>query len=121
MAVYSGFWQGEREGDLPLAAAAKFDFRIGAGGGLAGFSRRLIVTDAALAVFESEAVTVHLKDMNVMGKAIEERRAARSRVAPILGVPTYSSGGERDSSGAYPNRYRVPRRQSDSPLVGLHS
>jgi len=33
----------------------------------------LIVTDAALAVFESKAVAVHLEDMNVVGKAIEQR------------------------------------------------
>jgi hypothetical protein len=32
----------------------------------------LIVTDAALAVFEPEAVAVHLEDMNVMGKAIKQ-------------------------------------------------
>jgi hypothetical protein len=31
----------------------------------------LIVSDAALAVFEPEAVTVHLEYMNVMGEAIE--------------------------------------------------
>src|ERR1700730_11069340 len=34
---------------------------------LSGVSRRLIVTDAALAVFEPEAVPVHLEDVNVVG------------------------------------------------------
>jgi len=33
----------------------------------------VIVTDAVLAVFEPEAVAVHLEDMNVMGKTIEQR------------------------------------------------
>jgi len=33
----------------------------------------LIVTDAALAVFEPEAVAVELEDVNVVGKAIEQR------------------------------------------------
>jgi hypothetical protein len=40
---------------------------------LSRFSRRLIVTDAALAVFEPKAVAVQLEDVNVVGKAIEQR------------------------------------------------
>ncbi len=39
---------------------------------LGGFTRRLIVTDAALAVFEPKAVTVHLGDVNVVGEAIKQ-------------------------------------------------
>jgi len=35
--------------------------------------RRLIVIDGALAVLEPEAVAVHLEDVNVVGKAIEQR------------------------------------------------
>jgi hypothetical protein len=33
----------------------------------------LIVIDVALAVFEPEAVAIHLEDVNVVGKAIEQR------------------------------------------------
>jgi hypothetical protein len=33
----------------------------------------LLVTEAALAVFEPKAVAVHLEDVNVVGEAIEER------------------------------------------------
>jgi hypothetical protein len=33
----------------------------------------LIVTDAALAVFEPKAVAIHLENVNVVGKAIEQR------------------------------------------------
>ena len=40
---------------------------------LSGFSRGLIVTDAALAVFEPEAVAIELEDVNVVSKAIEQR------------------------------------------------
>src|SRR5260370_1667956 len=40
---------------------------------LSGFCRRLIVIDVALAVFEPEAVAIHLEDVNVVGKAIEQR------------------------------------------------
>jgi len=40
---------------------------------LSGLCRRLIVIDVALAVFEPEAVAVHLEDVNVVGKAIEQR------------------------------------------------
>src|ERR1035437_2083506 len=47
--------------------------RAGSGAVLSGFWRRLIVTDAALAVFEPEAVAVELEDVNVVGKAIEQR------------------------------------------------
>jgi len=32
----------------------------------------LIIIDVALAVFEPEAVAVHLEDVNVVGKAIEQ-------------------------------------------------
>jgi hypothetical protein len=52
---------------------------IGEGPVLSGFCRRLIVIDMALAVFEPEAVAVHLEDMNVVGKAIEQR-ATRTHV-----------------------------------------
>jgi hypothetical protein len=40
---------------------------------LAGFRLRLTVSDAALAVFNPEAVVVHLEDVNLMGEAIEQR------------------------------------------------
>jgi hypothetical protein len=40
---------------------------------LSGFCRRLIIIDVAFAVFEPEAVAVQLEDVNVMGKAIEQR------------------------------------------------
>ena len=40
---------------------------------LSGFLKWLIVTDVALAVLEPEAVAVHLKDVDVMGEAIEQR------------------------------------------------
>ena len=33
----------------------------------------MIVIDVSLAVFEPEAVAVHLEDVNVVGKAIEQR------------------------------------------------
>ena len=39
---------------------------------LSGVLRRLIVTDAALAVFESVTVAIHLEDVDVVGKAIEQ-------------------------------------------------
>src|ERR1019366_4080562 len=40
---------------------------------LSGYCRRLIVTDAALAVLEPEAVAIELEDVNVVSKAIEQR------------------------------------------------
>jgi hypothetical protein len=39
---------------------------------LARFLLWLIVSDAAFAVFEPQAVTVHLKDVHVVGEAIEQ-------------------------------------------------
>jgi hypothetical protein len=39
---------------------------------LGGFLRRLIVTDATLAVFEPITVAIHLEDMNVVSEAIEQ-------------------------------------------------
>ena len=33
----------------------------------------MIVTDATLSMFEPKAVAVHLEDVNVVGKAIEQR------------------------------------------------
>ena len=33
----------------------------------------MIVTDAALAVFEPVTVAIHFEDVNVVGEAIEER------------------------------------------------
>jgi len=40
---------------------------------LSRFSRLLIVSDVALAVFEPEAVAVELEDVNVVSRAIEQR------------------------------------------------
>src|SRR5712692_2222631 len=40
---------------------------------LSGVLRRLIVTDAALAVFESVTVAIHLEDVDVVGETIEQR------------------------------------------------
>jgi len=34
---------------------------------------RLLVTDAVLAVFESEAVAVHLEDVHVVSETIQQR------------------------------------------------
>ena len=69
-----GLWQGEREGDLPLASACRIQESSSDQGEpvLSGFCRRLIVIDVVLAVFEPEAVAVHLEDVNVVGKAIEQ-------------------------------------------------
>jgi hypothetical protein len=64
--------RGSARGISPLAAPERSNFALVAEAVLAGCSR-LIVTDAALAVFEPEAVAVHLEDMNVMGKTIEQR------------------------------------------------
>ena len=64
--------RGSARGIGPLAAAERSNFALVAEAVSAGCSG-LIVTDAALAVFESEAGAVHLEDMNVMGKAIEQR------------------------------------------------
>ena len=47
--------------------------RAGGGAVLSGFCRRLIVTYAAFAVLEPEAVAVELEDVNVVSKAIEQR------------------------------------------------
>src|ERR1035437_879866 len=47
--------------------------RAGSGAVLSGYCRRLIVTDAALAVLEPEAVAIELEDVNVVSKAIEQR------------------------------------------------
>src|SRR5271168_932942 len=43
------------------------------------FCRRLIVADAALAVFEPEAVAIHLEDVNVVGETIEQRASEAFR------------------------------------------
>ena len=40
---------------------------------LSGFRRLRIVNDVTLAMLEPEAVAVHLEDVDVMGKAIEQR------------------------------------------------
>ena len=50
----------------------------------------MIVLDAALAVLEPEAVAVHLEDVNVVGKTIEQRvlwstrTPLRTRVTVVL-------------------------------------
>jgi hypothetical protein len=66
MAWWIGVRQGERERDWALAVAERSNFALVVEAVLAGCSR-LIVTDVALAMFESEAAAVHLEDMNVMG------------------------------------------------------
>jgi hypothetical protein len=69
-----GFWQGGARGGSPPRYCMEYlRRRAGSGAVLSGFCRRLIVTDAALAVFEPEAVAVELEDVNVVGKAIEQR------------------------------------------------
>ena len=71
----SGVWSlagGARGGFSPLAAPERSNFALVAEAVLAGCSR-LIVTDAALAMFEPKAVAVHLENVNVVGEAIEQR------------------------------------------------
>src|SRR5271156_3187980 len=66
--------QEEREGDFPprpseeLTAFERLSRR-----GLSGFGRLRIVCEMLPAVFEPEAVAVHLEDVNVMGEPIEQR------------------------------------------------
>jgi len=64
--------RGSARGISPLAAPERSDFAVVAEAVLAGCSR-LIVTDAALAVFEPEAVAVHLEDVNVVSETIQQR------------------------------------------------
>src|ERR1019366_9229744 len=64
---------GARGGSPPRYYMEYLRRRAGSGAVLCGFSRRLIVIAVALAVFESEAVAVEFEDVNVVGKAIEQR------------------------------------------------
>jgi hypothetical protein len=58
---------GVRGGSPPRYCMEYLRRRAGSGAVLSGFCRRLMVTDAALAVLEPEAVAVHLEDVNVGG------------------------------------------------------
>jgi hypothetical protein len=54
---------------------------------LSGVLRRLIVTDAALAVFEPVTVAIHLEDVDVVGEAIEQRAGqalGREHTSPLI-------------------------------------
>jgi hypothetical protein len=57
---------------------------------LSGFGQLRIVCDLTPAVFEPEAVAVHLEDVNVVGKPIEQR------AGESLGAehPVHSSKGK---------------------------
>jgi hypothetical protein len=62
--------------------------RAGGGAVLSGFCRRLIVTYAAFAVLEPEAVAVELEDVNVVSKAIEQRASGAlggEHAGPVCG------------------------------------
>jgi hypothetical protein len=61
-------------GDLPLASSAncQTDEQL-SGQVLSGFLRWEIVGDLTLAVLKPKAIAVHLEDVDVVGKAIEQR------------------------------------------------
>ena len=74
MGIVVWFLAGGARGGSPSRYCMEY-LRRRAGGGavLSGFCRRLIVTYAAFAVLEPEAVGVHLEDVNVVGETIEQR------------------------------------------------
>jgi hypothetical protein len=57
-----------------------------------------MISDAALAVFEPEAVAVHLKDVDVMGEAIEQRAPLAVLFQTGTSGPTETKGRELSKS-----------------------
>jgi hypothetical protein len=70
----------------------------------------LIVSDAVLAVFEPEAVAVHLKDVDVMGEEIEQRAGLAVLFQPGTTGPTETK--RRELSKSKPRNSNSRRERS---------
>ena len=99
----SGLWQGECEGDQPSPAHGVSSSRaaIRESQSYRGSVGGLIIIDAALAVFEPEAVAVHLEDVNVVGKAIEQAGPVGSATPAIMTEEMLNSRGSESLRHGY--------------------